>query len=164
MAKFEVGEDVYTFANTPTKLKEWKARAVKARVEVENLPEGHKHIVFYMTDAYMRNYSANTTIPYKETVTSIRTDGWRKTKLHKITIRQGRIKTSNGEEIATLEMMQGFVRAADRELTPREVDKAEIVELQKKLDKFEAKEETPNKVESPKIEKDKVNASAGTKG
>ena len=166
MAKFEVGDEIFRYAE-PKKKKDWEQRTIKVREEVKNLPEGQRHITFYMTDAYMRSYSANTKIPYKETVVSIRPDGWRKTKVHNITIQQGRIKTSNAEEIAFLDNLSGFVRAANRKLTDRELDKARIDELEKKLEQLTPKVEKQveiNKVELPKVEKEKANASAKAKG
>ncbi len=169
MASFEVGDEIFRFAD-PKKLKEWKSGTIKARADVSKLPEGQRHITFYMTDAHMRNYSANTKIPYKETVVTIRPDGWRKTKVHSITIQQGRIKTSNAEEIAFLDMIKGFIRAADRKLTPRELDKVTIDELQKKVelllakDEKELKEPVSEVEESKEIEKDRANASAKAKG
>ena len=54
-------------------------------------------------------------------------------KSHYISIRQGRVKTSNAEEISFLDMKQGFVRARDRKLTPREMDGARIKELEDKV-------------------------------
>ena len=149
MANFEVGDEIFVY-DDPKKEKQWREGIAKVKEDIKELPEGGKHITFYMTDSYMRNFSPNTKIPYKHTIKKIRLkDGVPELKDHNITIRQGRIKTSNAEEIAFLDMKSGFVRARDRKLTAREADKARIDELEEKVKKLMAVEE----VKEPEEEK-----------
>lgn len=151
MATFEVGQEIFQF-DDPEREKQWRDGIKKAKEEIDNFPEGSKHITFYMTDSYMRNFSPNTKIPYKKTITKIRLkDGVPVLKSHYISVRQGRVKTSNAEEISFLDMKQGFVRARDRKLTPREMDGARIKELENQVKELMAGKEPVEEIKEEEV-------------
>lgn len=157
MATFEVGQEIFQF-DDPEREKQWRDGIKKTKEEIASLPEGEKHITFYMTDSYMRNFSPNTKIPYKKTITKIRLkDGVPVLKSHYISVRQGRVKTSNAEEISFLDMKQGFVRARDRKLTPREMNGARIKELEDKVKELmSGSEEERKEIETVEESKEEI--------
>ena len=156
MATFDVGQEIFQF-DDPEREKQWRDGIKKAKEEIDNLSEGNKHITFYMTDSYMRSFSPNTKIPYKKTIVKIRLkDGVPVLKSHYISVRQGRVKTSNAEEISFLDMKQGFVRARDRKLTPREMDSAKIKELEDKVKELMAGKESEKEIKEELVIDTKV--------
>lgn len=98
-------------------------------------------VTFYMTKDYKYNFSPNTRIKYKEVIDSIdRYTGRPIYKSHYINVHLGRVRTSNPEEIAFLDLHKGYYRESDRELTPLEKEKLELERLRLE------KEETERKV------------------
>jgi hypothetical protein len=135
MVEFHVGQEFLVFED-PDKKEEFYSRVKEVEKELKTLPKGNRYITFYMTRDYKRNFSPNTRILYKEVVRKIdRVDGHPHYKPHFISIRQGRIRTSNPEEIAFLDMKKGFVRAEDRELSPLEKEKMELQRIKEEKNK-----------------------------
>ena len=112
------------------KIDEYKERIKKAKLEIKRLPEGRKHITFLAKRGYNTPRPLNQRILYKETVANFRSDGYINWKPHLLSIQQGRIVTSNSEEIAFLDMKKDYMREKDRPLTQTEQDRAKNQELQ----------------------------------
>jgi hypothetical protein len=145
---------------------EFKERTDKAKKEIKGLPEGRKHLVFYLKKGYKTPYSINTRVLYKRTVTKFKTNGMPVFKGHYLTVKQGRIITSNSEEVAFLDMSKDFIRESERPLTPLEKEKQERMKLERELailkaEKGQPKEEAEED-KKPKEEKVK-DGSSGAK-
>jgi len=132
------------------KVKEFKDRRKKAKGEVKALPDGKKHLTFYLKRGYNTPYSLNTKVLYKRTIKKFRANGLPEYKPHYLTIKQGRIITSNSEEIAFMDMSKDFIRESERPLTPLEKERKERMRLEKEL--AIAKADTEKKSEDDKKE------------
>jgi len=141
--KMDYGDEISVF-NEKEKVDEWKKRSRKIEEELKNLPEGEKFITFLMKRNYSHSYSLNTKLQYKQTFL-----GWRTTtvgdlpkfKPHLIHFRLGRVKLYDPEQIAFMDMKEGFIREADRELTPYEKVQKEREELETRVKELESKAE-----------------------
>jgi len=87
----------------------------------------NKTITFFQTKDYKYNFSPNTKIKYKEIIDKIdRNTGRPLYKTKNIVVRLGRVRTSDPEQIAFLDIHEGYKRDSDRELTPLEKEKKAI--------------------------------------
>ncbi len=140
--EIRVGDVIYAINNVDDYEKyEKKLEAVKK--ELKELPEGHRTIVFYMTREYRYNFSKNTKILYKRTVIGFHPV--RRSPEYKsdfINVTEGRVRTANAEEIAFLDFSKGFVREANRELSPMEKERKDLLDL--KVAKEQLKSEIEN--------------------
>ncbi len=165
-----VGSIKYIWDNEE-KVHEYEERIKKAKIEIRNLPKGRRHITFLSKRGYKKtlplldlekfdafmdseikktvNYPLNTKILYKETVVGFRADGFVQYKPHSLTIKQGRIVTSNADEIAFLDMNGGYIRETDRPLTQAEQTMKDKIALEKKVAKLEQTIDDKGIVEEP---------------
>jgi MFS superfamily sulfate permease-like transporter len=136
--KLEIGDEILVF-QTEDEYIEFDERKEQAQKEVRALPQGQRYIIFLMKKNYRESYSPNTKILYKRTVREFDPmKGIPKYKDHNLTFIGGRIKTSNYEEIAFLDMhKKWFIRETERELTPLEKAVKEKDELAKKLEELQ---------------------------
>jgi len=136
--KLEIGDEILVF-QTEDEYIEFDERKEQAKKEIGLLPQGQKYIIFLMKKNYRESYSPNTKILYKRTVREFDPmKGIPKYKDHNLTFIGGRIKTSNYEEIAFLDMhKKWFIRETERELTPLEKAVKEKDELAKKYEELQ---------------------------
>ena len=128
------GEIIYAINNIDEYDKYLK-KLEETRLELKQLPAGQKTVVFYMTREYRYNFSKNTKILYKREVIGFhpvrRSPEY---KSHYINVTEGRVRTANPEEITFLDLMKGFVREKDRELSPMEKERKDFLELKRDKD------------------------------
>jgi hypothetical protein len=97
-------------------------------------------ITFYQTRDYKYNFSPNTRIKYKEVIDKIdRMSGRPIYKSHYINVIAGRIKTASAEEIAFLDIHNGYKRDSERELTPIEKERKALDDIKKEKEAYETK-------------------------
>jgi hypothetical protein len=154
--EIKVGDTQYCF-NTPEKVEEFLSKVKDAEKEMKGKPSGEKFVVFYMKKDYAKANRPNTKILYKETVASFHpVTRMPRYKPHYITILRGNCKTSNYEEIAFLDMFNGFVREGDRELSSIELERVKVLQQQKQIYELQKKlEEKDEELRSQK-NKDKM--------
>ncbi len=150
------GDVQYPF-NSPEKVEEFLAKVKDAEKEMRSKPSGEKFIVFYMKKDYAKTNRANTKILYKETVAGFHPlTRMPHYKPHYITILRGNCKTSNYEEIAFLDMMNGFVRENNRELSSIELERVKILTQQKTIYELQKKLEEKDEELTAQKNKDKM--------
>ncbi len=125
----KVGDVIYAINNVED-YEKYLSKLDEVKKELKLLTEGHKTIVFYMTREYRYNFSKNTKILYKRVVIGFHPV--RRSPEYKsdyINVTEGRVRTANPEEIAFLDFSKGFVREANRELSPMEKERKDIQDL-----------------------------------
>ncbi len=147
--EIKVGSTKYVW-DDEKKVRDYKDRIRRAKAEIKELPEGRKHITFLAKRGYNTPRPLNQRILYKETVVKFRTDGMVVYKPHLLTVKQGRIVTSNSEEIAFLDMKKDYMRETDRPLTQAEQDRAENIKLQAQINALKMEKGLPDVKEKVK--------------
>lgn len=100
----------------------------------------NKTITFYQTKDYRYNFSPNTKIKYKEVIDRMdRMTGRPEYKSHYINVRLGRVRAADPEQIAFLDIHEGYKRDSDRELSPLEKEKKLIEQARIEKEELERK-------------------------
>ena len=158
-----IGDEYFVWEDED-KINEFIERREKAKTEIKSLESGKRWILFLLKRGYNTPYSINTRVQYKQTIKKFRTDGSPIYRPHYLTVNAGRIKTSNSEEIAFLDMSDDFIRETDRPLTQAEKNQMKVIELENKVKALEARRtETEPQVETQAKENIKVDKKVSKK-
>jgi len=127
--RLQVGDIIYAIQK-PDEYAKYLEKVKEVATWQKTQASGYKTIVFYMTREYRYNFSKNTKILYKREIV-----GFHPVRLspdyksHFINVTEGRVRTADPEQIAYLDLMKGFVREADRELSPMEKERKDMQDL-----------------------------------
>lgn len=162
--RMEIGDEIYAW-NFPEELKEFKERVKKADKELED----RKRITFYMEVGYQRSHSPKIKLFYKNTITKFKPMEMGGQPVYKDKYIQfvpyrtnegellSRCITANPEQVAFLDMKEGFIREEDKPLTPLQKKTLEARKLKEELEKLKGVKEEGKQ---PVVKKEPVKATS----